>query len=117
MYTEFHNGKQWSSEQAYLKYSSNVKKYLNMSLALESYSDDTGDNSPFKDDAFKVLKEIRANKYKGMPEQEILEKQDYVVERLNKLIDKVGRGKFTFYDDGQLNYNWTELKKRLNKRQ
>ena len=106
MYKEY-NGREWSSEEKYLEHKANVRKYFRITLALEDYSDCCGDDSIYKDEAFVLLKEYRATKDK-LTEDELLEKTKIIVEKFNKLLDIVGREKFTFYDDDDINFNWTK---------
>ena len=101
------NGREWSTEEAFLKYKENIRKYMPISLALENYSACNNDDTIYSDEAFKVLIYYRANK-STMTEQELLTTTSLIVDKFNELLDKIGREKFTFYDDGDVNFNWKQ---------
>ena len=104
MYTEF-NGRVWSSEENYLKFQNNVRLYMSRSMAIENYEDCTGDNSIDDDEAFKLLYQYRKEK-DTMSEQELLNTTSLIIQKFNDLLNKIGKDKFTFYDDGDVNYIW-----------
>ena len=104
MYTEF-NGRVWSTEQSYLKFQSNISKNLKSALALENYADCNGDDEIYKDEAFVLLKEYRS-KQKEMTEQQLLETTELIGKKFDELFSKIGREKFVFYEDGDVNFIW-----------
>lgn len=108
MYTEF-NGRQWSSEEKYLEFKSNVRLYMSRSLGVENYADCTGDDSVYDDISFQLLKQYREKKDK-MSEDELLESTAIIIEEFDNLLNKIGRDKFIFYEDGDVNYIWPKKK-------
>ena len=104
MYTEF-NGRVWSSEEKYLEFQLNVRKNLKASLALENYADCEGKDEIYDDEAFYLYDKYIENK-KEMNEQELLELTSLIVKKFNELFEKIGKEKFIFYDDGDVNYIW-----------
>ena len=109
MYTEF-NGRVWSSEEKYLEFKINVRKYFKASLALEDYADCESKDEIYNDKAFLLLNEYRKNE-KNMNEQELLISTTKIVESFDKLFEKIGKEKFIFYDDGDVNYIWVNKNK------
>lgn len=77
-----------------------------LSLAFEDYTDNTNNhNIPQINEAYDNLKEYRICK-NSLSEKE---QQDYLKKILNQFqtaLDIVGRDKFIFYDDGDINYIW-----------
>ena len=104
MYKEY-NGREWSSEEKYLEHKFNARKILKGSLAIESYEDFTGNSLDLSDRVFKELSEYRKNK-PNMTEEELLKASYELVEKFNILFDKIGKEKFIFYDDGDVEYKW-----------
>lgn len=101
------NGRKWSSKRAYNHYVSNIKKYMNLYFELENYADDTDNNFIFEDEGFKILFKIWDDKIdKQMTEQELLKTTDFIVERLLKVIEKVGKDNFVILKNGDLDYIW-----------
>lgn len=109
MYKEF-NGREWSSEDAYLKFKRNSNRNLNYSLALESYADYSGNNEVYKDIAFTKLKEFRKNK-QVMSENELLQVSEELIVLFDGLVERIGKENFTIYEDGNVNFNWPKKKK------
>ena len=104
MFTEY-NGRVWSSEENYLKFQNNVRLYMSRSMAIENYSDCTGDTRVDDDEAFKLLYQYRKDK-DTMSEQELLDTTALIIQKFNYLLNKIGKEKFTFYDDDTLSFNW-----------
>ena len=104
MYKEY-NGREWSSEEKYLEYKANSCKILNSSLAIESYQDFTGDEDSEISQAYKKLGLYYKNK-PVMTEEELLKTSYELVKIFDAIFDKIGREKFIFYDDGDVNYKW-----------
>ena len=86
-------------------YSKIVVMYIHMSLQLECYADDTGDESVFDTPGFKTLGELREN-YDNLTFDERFEKAELVLKQFNDTIDKLGRDKFITYEDGDVEYIW-----------
>ncbi len=76
----------------------------------ENYTDDTGDNSIYEDEGFKMHTKIRKN-CDTMTSAELSKNYEFVIERFYKLIDKIGRDYFIFYDDGTIEYIWSYERK------
>lgn len=104
MYREF-SGREWSSEDAYLKFKANSNKNLDYSLAIESYADCFGKDEVYKDIAFIKLKEFRKAK-QTMTEKELLQASVEISILFDDLIQRVGKEHFTIYEDGDINFNW-----------
>ena len=109
MYKEF-NGKEWSSEEEYLKFKANSNKILNYSLAIESYADCFGKDEVYKDIAFIKLKEFRQTK-QTMTENELLQVSGALSILFEDLVQRIGKEKFMIYEDGDINFNWPKKKK------
>ena len=110
MYTE-KNGRVWSSEENYLKTNFNERYNYCSALALEDYADFNNKYEIFDDDAF-VLYEQYVKTYKSLTEKEVLELTTTISKKFDKLFDKLGIEKFTFYDDGDVEYIWDWTKKK-----
>ena len=89
-------------EEEILKY---VVKNLKYSLAVENYEDDTGKTSETNDQAWNLLNEYRAIK-DSLSKEEELEMVKKISEAFDLAVDEIGRDKFIFYDDGDINYIW-----------
>lgn len=88
------------------EFDKNMAAILEIDLALEDYEDDTGKEYT-KDEKkiFDDLKLLRKEK-NTMEEQELIIRSKDILSKLNKLLDKIGREKFIFYNDGDINYKW-----------
>ena len=109
MYTD-KGGRIWSSEELYNKITSIKTDNFECTLLFEDYSDCTGDNSIYEDDAFKEFRNYRQNK-DTMTEEELLESVIKTNNLFKKLIEKVGSEHFTFYEDGTASFNWPKTEK------
>lgn len=86
---------------------SNYGKFiLKGSLAVEHYYEMNDDNSDLFDDYNKKLKEYYALSVKDENSIENMFKE------LKALIIKLGEENFTFYEDGDILYNYNKVKKR-----
>ncbi len=99
------SGRNWSSEQNFLKFSKNRRKYYKYSLAFEDYADDRNDNSIYKNECFVLLKEFRKD-FDHMSESEIIEKSTKIADLFEKLLQQIGEDKFTRHDDTYITYIW-----------
>lgn len=85
---------------------SNYGKFiLKGSLAVEHYYEMNDDNSDLLDDYNKKLKEYYALSVKDENSMENMFKE------LKVLIIKLGEENFTFYEDGDVLYNYNKVKK------
>lgn len=106
MYKEL-NGREWSSEKAYLKFKENSNKNLNYSLAIEGYADCFGKDEVYNDIAFTKLCEFRKLK-QTMSEKDLLEASGNMSALFDKLIQRIGEQNFTIYENGDINFNWSK---------
>lgn len=83
----------------------NLTRILKISLALESYQDNVGENNDIIDKAFDIIGSLRERR-EFLTKKEQLEETNKVLAKLNEVLDIVGREKFIFYDDGDINYKW-----------
>ena len=95
----------WNDEMLEKKHTDNVCRYIRISLQLECYADDTGDESVYDTPGFKTLDELRKN-YDNYTNEELIEKAELVIKQFNETIDKLGRDKFITYEDGDVEYIW-----------
>ena len=87
-----------------------MKQNLRYQLALESYTDDTNQEIKFLNETWKKQGILRKNKNIWSIEKQIQEAQN-IQENFQKVVNKIGKEHFTFYDDGDINYIWQKLKK------
>ena len=104
MYKEY-SGRIWSSEDAYLQYRKNVRKYMQIWFALENYADYTNDESIFKEDVYRLTGEFNKDR-DNLSEGDVIKRSSLLIEKFNELLDKIGREKFIFYDDDGVEFNW-----------
>ena len=77
-----------------------------LSLAFEDYTDNTGNYDVLQiNEAFDKLKKFRNSK-NALSEKEQKEFLNKILDKFNESLDIVGRDKFVFYDDGDINYIW-----------
>ncbi len=88
-----------------LKY--NLKMILKLDLAFESYEDNTKCNIPELKQMSLDVNKFRKERNK-MTIYEQLDATNYLLLKFNKLLDLVGREKFIFYEDGDVNYIWED---------
>ena len=87
------------------------RQNLRYQLALENYVDDTGDEIPILIETWKKQGELRKNKEIWSIDKQLLESKK-IQENFQKIVEIIGKEKFIFYDDGDINYIW---KKRVKK--
>lgn len=87
-----------------------MKQNLRYQLALESYTDDTNQEIKFLNETWKKQGILRKNKNIWSIEKQIQEAQN-IQENFQKVVNKIGKEHFIFYDDGDINYIWQNLKK------
>ncbi|MFQ6773224.1 MAG: hypothetical protein ACLRFG_01975 [Clostridia bacterium] len=111
MYTD-KNGNVWSSEENYIRNNCNVRYNYCSALALEDYADFNNKYEIFNDEAF-VSYEQYVKTYKSLTEKELLELTTTISKKFDELFDKIGRDKFIFYDDGDVEYiwDWSKIKR------
>lgn len=83
----------------------NLRQLLRLQLALESYEDDTGEKLQLLNETNLELKNFRKNK-ENISSEEQINITEKIIEKYNQIIDIIGKDKFVFYDDGDINYIW-----------
>ena len=83
----------------------NKRQLLRLQLALESYEDDTGEKLQSLNETNLELKNFRGTK-QNLSSEEQINITDKIIEKYNQIIDIIGKDKFVFYDDGDINYIW-----------
>lgn len=83
----------------------NKRQLLRLQLALENYEDDTGENLQLLIEANLELKKYRETK-QNLSREEQINITEKIIEKYNQIIDIIGKDKFVFYDDGDINYIW-----------
>lgn len=87
----------------------NLRQLLRLQLALESYEDDTGENPQLLKEANLELKKFRETK-QNLSSEEQINITEKIIEKYNQIIDIIGKDKFVFYNDGDINYIWRGAK-------
>jgi hypothetical protein len=88
----------------------NKSTILDFDLALENYLDDNNKSFPLLDEVIQDVNHFRDNK-KNLSEEEQKATTDKIIKKYNEVLDVIGREKFIFYADGDINYIWKEDKK------
>ena len=88
-------------------FNKNMSKILDIQLALESYQDNTGENTELVNEAFDKISILRANK-NTFSTEELIKKSNELLLFLNEVLDVIGRKKFIFYNDGGIGYEWNK---------
>lgn len=81
------------------------KQNLRYQLALESYVDNTGDEIPLLIETWKKQGELRKNKNEWSNDRQLVEAK-IIQDNFQKIVEKIGKENFIFYDDGDINYIW-----------
>ncbi len=91
------------------KFDKNMVDILEIQLALESYRDDT--LTEFTDEEGNILDELQLlrEQRNDLPEEEKIKRSTDILFKLNKVLDKIGREKFIFYDSGEINYIYKNI--------
>ena len=87
------------------EFNENMSKVLDIQLALENYQDNTGQNTNLINEAFGAIATLRQKKTE-MVEEERLMASIELLNKLNNVLDVIGREKFIFYEDGGIGYEW-----------
>ena len=83
----------------------NKSTILDFDLALENYLDDNNKSFPLLDEAIQDSNHFRDNK-KNLSEEDQQVVMDKIIKKYNQALDVIGRDKFIFYADGDINYIW-----------
>lgn len=83
----------------------NLRQLLRLQLALESYEDDTGEKLQLLSETNLELKKFRETK-QNLSREEQINITEKIIEKYNQIIDIIGKDKFVFYADGDINYIW-----------
>ncbi len=105
------SGRVWSSEEMCQKITEIRSDNYEFTLLFEDYSDCTGDNSIYEDDAFKEFQNYRQNKDK-MTEEEYLQSVAKANNLFKKLIEKLDPKHFTISEEGYVSFNWPKVEKK-----
>ena len=89
------------------EFDKNMSKILSRSLAVESYTDNTLEYTSFMEEIDTDIRELRKIK-DSLNEEDKVIRTNKVLEKFEKLFDKVGREKFIFYEDGNVEYKWDD---------
>lgn len=81
------------------------KQNLRYQLALESYVDNTGDEIPLLIETWKKQGELRKNKNEWSNDRQLVEAK-IIQDNFQKIVERIGKENFIFYDDGDINYIW-----------
>ena len=102
--------KVWEDKNLQKKFKENSYLIFRFQLAIENYQAENDLRLDKLDEFNTILKEIRQNGL-NYSEKEIVEKTNLCVILKEKILDKIGRENFIFYDDGDLNYLWKTKKR------
>lgn len=91
------------------KLKDNIYFMLKAQLALESYEDDNNIEVPVIQEAYSKHKEFR-NLRSSLNIEKQLSLSNDIIEKYNEAFDHVGRDNFVFYEDGDINYIWRNVK-------
>jgi hypothetical protein len=81
-------------------------KILKFQLAFEDYGDDTGDTPKLLLEIYAEIKKFN-NQLNGIKIDDAIKESKIILNKFGNLLDLVGREKFIFYKDGDINYIWT----------
>ena len=87
-----------------------IRQNLRYQLALESYTDDTQEEIKFLNETWKRQGLLRKNRDNWSLEKQIQEAK-IIQENFQKIVQEIGHEHFIFYDDGNINYIWQNIKK------
>ena len=83
---------------------------LRYQLALEDYTDDTQEEIKFLNETWKRQGLLRKNRDNWSLEKQIQEAK-IIQENFQKIVQEIGHEHFIFYDDGDINSIWQNIKK------
>lgn len=83
----------------------NLSKIYNLSLAIESYVDNTGNNIDTFNEINLLIRKLRSKK-DIMTNDQINNLTNDILKKIDIFLDMVGREKFVFYEDGVVEYKW-----------
>jgi hypothetical protein len=86
------------------QYRKNMGDILEINLAIESYRDDT--QTEYSDEEKKIEADLQLlrEQRNDLTETEKAKRSEDILARLNKVLDEIGREKFIFHTDGEINY-------------
>ncbi len=79
-----------------------------ISLALEDYQDHTNKNNDLINEAFELVNYFNTIK-DDLSKEEKLKKSNELLLKLDYVFNIIGKEKFIFYNDGDVNYKWDDL--------
>ena len=83
----------------------NMGEVLDIQLALEGYQLNTAIEVPWISEAYKAIGDLR-RKRDDLTEEERIKESEDLLKKLHSVLDKIGKEKFIFYDDGGIGYKW-----------
>ena len=83
---------------------------LRYQLALEDYELDTGNELDLLMTTWGKLNIFRKTR-KNLTLEKQIQEAKIIQENFKKIVNKIGKEHFIFYDDGDINYIWKKLKK------
>jgi len=99
-------GKMWSSEKRYREALKQRGEILEFQLALECYSDDTGDELT---EVFRKIADFRENLTTATEEQVFIQCAE-LKKLLIKTVNQIGKDKFMFHPNGFMEYRYPKNK-------
>ena len=84
----------------------NMQKVFKLSLLLEDIQDDYNYVVKEIDKVFDKINEYREKK-DALSDEELLTITNDIIKKSDKIIDLVGKDNYIFYDDGAINYIWS----------
>ena len=98
------------------RFKDNMGMMLEYQLALECYSDWTGDESIYTNEAYSIQKALRANReIWGI--DKLLENSEKALSLFDELTKFIGKEHFIFYGDGCMEYKHDHVKNSKNQKE
>ena len=82
-----------------------MKKLFKLQLAFESYEDNTSQDLDEITEIYDDIAELR-QKREILPIDKKVDISNKILKKCDSLIKKLGKDKFTTYEDGCVEYNW-----------
>jgi len=105
----------WEDQDKKKEYDKNMAIAFRYSMALENYFDSTGNNKKIINNVWTKEAAVREAKF-AEPEEKVVEMSAALVDEFKKVVDLIGKDKFVFYDEDDLEYVWKNSKEKNNGR-
>ena len=94
------------------EFAENMCEILNIQLALEDYGLHTNgkENINLLNEAYSEIHNLRVKRDKLNDEKTLVNESKNLLKKLYEILDKIGKEKFIFYDEGGINYDWNKNK-------